>query len=156
MGYFSEVARRRIAAVILIVAIVLVVLAVTDTAFFEDPPTPEEEVEAVVVDFYEAAGKQDFEHACDLLTKGAQDVMQRATARALGNPDEKIKCFAILESVFGDSLANVDIRIRKGTNIEGNRARVEVALKPADEPSTFRSTDLEQDEGGTGWLISDP
>ena len=45
MGYFSEVARRRIAAVILIVGIVLAVLAITDTAFFEDPPTEAEKVE---------------------------------------------------------------------------------------------------------------
>ena len=85
MGYLSEVARRRIAAVILIVGIVLAVLAITDTAFFEDPPTESEKVETVVLDFFDAAAASDFESACDLLTKGAQDVMRRAAARALAD-----------------------------------------------------------------------
>jgi hypothetical protein len=155
MGYLSDVARRRIAAGILVVGIVLVVLAITDTAFFEDPPTQAEEVEEVVVDFFEATAEQDFDRACGLLTQGAQDLMRRAAARALGETDEELKCSAIMESVIGESFAGVAVRVRKGTSVSGNRARAEAALKPEGEPATFRSILLEQANDGSDWLISD-
>jgi hypothetical protein len=155
MGYFSDVARRRIAAAILVVGIVLAVLAITDTAFFEDPPTQEEEVEAAVVDFFEATAEQDFERACELVTKGAQDAMRRAAARALGATDQRLQCSAITESVIGESFADVTVRVRQGTSVSGNRARAEAALKPKGEPSTYRTILLELDENGSDWLISD-
>ena len=153
MGYFSEVARRRIAAVILIVGIVLVVLAITDTAFFEDPPTESEKVETVVLDFFDAAAASDFESSCDLLTKGAQDVMRRAAARAL-QTEERLGCPQIMESVIGESFSEVSVRVRS-VSISGNRARAEAALKPKGELATFRTILLEEAEEGSGWLISD-
>ena len=153
MGYFSEVARRRIAAVILIVAIVLVVLAITDTAFFEDPPTESEKVETVVLDFFDSAREGDFEGACDSLTKTAQDVMRRAAARAL-ETEERLRCPEIMESVIGGSFKEVAVRVRS-VSISGNRARAEASLKTKGELATFRTILLEEDQDGTGWLISD-
>ncbi len=154
MGYLSETTRRRIAAAILIVGIVLVVLAITDKAFFSDPPTESEKVEAVVQGFFDAAIDGDFDGTCDLLTKRAQDVMRQAAARALST-DEKLRCPAIMESVIGDSFADVTVRVRKDVSISGNRARAEASLKTEGELATFRTVLLEEDEDGSGWLISD-
>jgi cytochrome c-type biogenesis protein CcmH/NrfF len=153
MGYFSDVARRRIAAVILVVGIVLVVLAITDTAFFEDPPTESEKVEAVVLDFFDAAAQSEFNDACDLLTKGAQDVMRRAAAQAL-ETDERLRCPEIMESVIGESFAEVAVRVRS-VSVSGNRARAEASLKSEGELATFRTILLEEEEDGGGFLISD-
>ncbi len=153
MGFFSEVARRRIAAVILVVGIVLVVLAITDTAFFEDPPTESEKVEAVVLDFFDSAADGDFEAACDSLTKTAQDVMRRAAASAL-ETEERLRCPEIMESVIKDSFAEVTVRVRS-VSISGNRARSEASLKTEGELATFRTILLEEDEEDGGWLISD-
>ena len=154
MGYLSVEARRRIAALILIVAIVLVVMAITDTAFFDDPPTEDERVAATVIDFFEAAAAGDFERDCELLSKEAKAVMERGAARLLSESDENLKCAEILEAVLKDSFAKVSVRVRS-VNIEGNRARAEAVLKPESEPSTFRTILLEEDEKGSGWLISD-
>ena len=151
MGYFSEVARRRIAAVILVVGIVLVVLALTDTAFFDDPPTESEKVEEVVLDFFGSATEGDFKTACDSLTKTAQDTMRRAAAGAL-ETEERLRCPEIMESVIGESFAEVAVRVRS-VSISGNRARAEAALKTEGELATFRTILLEEDEDG--WLISD-
>ena len=154
MGYLSETTRRRIAAVILVVGIVLAVLAITDTLFFDDPPTESEKVTSAVVGFFDAAAAGEFEESCDLLTKQAQDVMRQAAARALEATDQRLRCDAILESVVGDSLAEVSVRVRS-VSISGNRARAEAALKTKGEPSSFRTILLEEDEDGSGWLISD-
>ena len=154
MGYLSETTRRRIAAAILIVGIVLAVLAITDTAFFEDPPTESEKVSGVVSGFFDSAAEADFEEACGLLTKQAQDVMRQAAARALEATDQKLRCDAILETVLGQSFAKVTVRVRS-VSISGNRARAEAALKSEGEPSSFRTILLEEDEDGSGWLISD-
>ena len=153
MGYLSEVARRRIAAAILIVGIVLVVLAVTDTAFFDDPPSESEKVETVVLDFFDAAAEGDFEVACDSVTKAAQDVMRRAAASAL-DTEQRLRCPEIMESVIGDSFKEVTVRVRS-VSISGNRARAEASLKTEGELATFRTILLEEDENGSGWLISD-
>ncbi len=154
MGYLSVEARRRIAALILILAVVLVVMAITDSAFFDDPPTEEEQVVAAVTDFFEAAAAGDFERDCELLSKEAEAVMQRGAAQLLGEVEGKVKCPQILKAVLADSFAKVTVRVRS-VNIEGNRARAEAVLKPENEPSTFRTILLEEDEKGSGWLISD-
>ena len=153
MGYLSDVARRRIAAVILVVGIVLAVLAITDTAFFEDPPTESEKVSAAVTGFFDAASAQDFEDACELLTKQAQEVLRQSAARAL-ETDQRLRCDAILKTVLGNSFAEVSMRVRS-VSISGNRARAEAALKSEGEPASFRTILLEQEEEGSGWLISD-
>ena len=154
MGYLSDVARRRIAAVILIVGIVIAVLAITDTAFFDDPPTESEKVTATVDGFFDAAKAEEFKEACDYLTKTAQDLMRQAAARAL-ETEEELRCPEIMESVIGDSFAEVTVRVRPGVSISGNRARAEASLKTKGELATFRTILLEEDEGGKGWLISD-
>jgi len=154
MGYLSDVARRRIAAVILVVGIVLAVLAITDTAFFEDPPTESEKVSAAVTGFFDAAASQDFEDACGSLTKQAQEVLRQSAARALDETDQRLRCDAILKTVLGDSFAEVSVRVRS-VSISGNRARAEAALKSEGEPASFRTILLEEDEDGSGWLISD-
>lgn len=153
MGYLSDVARRRIAAVILIAAIVIGVLAITDTGFFEDPPTESEQVAATVREFFASAKDGDFERSCELLTETAQDVMRRATARAL-ETDARLPCDQILEGTVGDSFAEVTVRVRS-VNISGNRARAEASLKTEGELAQFRTILLEEDEEGSGWLISD-
>ena len=153
MGYLSDAARRRIAAVILIVGIVLAVLAITDSAFFEDPPTESEKVAAAVRGFFDAAKEEKFEDACDRLTKGAQDTMRQAAARAL-ETDQRLRCSQIMESVVGDSFADVMFRVRPGVSISGNRARAEASLKTEGELAQFRTILLEQDDDGS-WLISD-
>ena len=154
MGYLSVEARRRIAAIILILAVVLVVLALTDSAFFEDPPTEEERVATAVEQFFQAAAAEDFDRDCELLTAEAEAVMRRGAERLLTEVDGKLKCAQILETVVGDSFANVTVRVRS-VNIEGNRARAEAVLKPEGELSSFRTILLEEDEEGAGWLISD-
>ena len=112
-------------------------------------------MEAVVVDFFEATAEQDFERACDLIDEGGAGRDAPGAARALGATDERLRCSAIMESVIGESFADVTVRVRQGTSISGNRARAEAALKPEGEPSTFRTILLEQDEDGSDWLISD-
>jgi hypothetical protein len=155
VGYLSTIARRRIAAVILIVGIILAVLAITDTAFFEDPPTESEKVAATVLDFFDAATEEDFKAACGLLTKEAQDVMRRAAARLVDATDARLHCDEILQTVLGDSFADVTVRVRGTPSISGNRARAQAALKSEGELATFRTILLEENEDGTGWLISD-
>jgi hypothetical protein len=154
VGFFSETVRRRIAAAILVVGIVLAVLAITDTAFFDDPPTESEKVSSTVTGFFDAAAEGEFADACDHLTRQAQLVMRQAAARALNSDDENLRCDAIMKTVLGDSFADVTIRVRS-VSISGNRARAEAALKSKGEPSSFRTILLEEDEKGSGWLISD-
>ena len=142
---------------ILIVGIVLVVLAITDTAFFDDPPTEEEKVSSTVTGFFDAAAEEDFEGACALLAKQAQQGMRQAAERA-AQAEVPLGCVQIMESVVGDSFADVTVRVKEGgdsVSISGNRARAEAALKPEGEPSTIRTILLEEDEDGSGWLISD-
>ena len=153
MGYLSETTRRRIAAVILILGIATAVLAITDTAVFDDPPTPEQRVASAVSEFFTAAADQDFERDCELLTRDAQAVMRTAAARVIEEADRDPKCPQILELVLADTFSSVNVRIRS-VNIEGNRARAEVALKPEGEPSSFRTILLELSEEGD-WQISD-
>jgi len=152
VGYLSEVARRRIAAVLLIVAVVVAILAITDTGIFDDPPTQEEQVADTISDFFTAAAEGDFERDCELLSDEAQRSVRTGGARAVGG-DAKPSCEESLESVFGDSFADIGVKVR-GVNISGNRARAEVALKPEGVPSTFRTILLETADGG-GWVISD-
>jgi len=153
VGYLSIEARRRIAAVILILAVVVVVLAITDSAIFEDEATAEERVAAAVEDFFESASAGDFERDCELLTKEAEALMRRGAERLLAEEDKRLDCAEILETVVGDSFADVSVRVRS-VNISGNRARAEAVLKPEGEISSFRTILLEEDDGG-GWLISD-
>lgn len=129
-------------------------MAITDTLLFSDPPSESERIDSTVIAFFEAAGDGDFERACGLLTKGAQDVMQRAAARAVEGADE-MDCPQIMEGVVGDSFAEVSFRMRPGTNVSGNRARAEVALKEQGELAIFRTILLELSENGERWLISD-
>lgn len=154
MNELSVDARRRVAAAILIAVVLLLVLAVTDSAFFEDPPSGEEQVADAVERFFVAAAVEDFDTSCELLTKEAEAVMRRQAEQLLTAGGEKLKCAQILEAVLGDSFAKVSVRIRD-VNISGNRARAEAALKPEGEVSTFRTILLEEDEDGSGWLISD-
>ena len=152
MGYLSDVARRRIAAVVLVVVAIVAILAITDTAIFEDPPTDEERVGPTVREFFAAAAEGDFERDCELLSDEAQRTVRISGARAIGD-GTKPSCADSLESVLGDSFADISVKVRSA-NISGNRARVEAALKPEGEPSTFRTILLETADGG-GWLISD-
>lgn len=153
VGYLSIEARRRIAAVILIGAVVVAILAITDSAIFEDEATPEEQVAAAVKDFFDSAAAGDFERDCELLTKEAEAVMRRGAERLLAEEGKRLECAQILETVVGDSFAEVSVSVRS-VNISGNRARAEAVLKPQGDISSFRTILLEQDEGG-GWLISD-
>jgi len=154
VGYLSVEARRRIAALILILVVVVAILAITDSSIFEDEPSEEERVASAVTQFFEAAAKGDFERDCELLAKEAEAVMRRSAERLLGEVDGKVKCAQILKAVVADSFAEISVEV-KSVSISGNRARAEAVLKPEGELSTFRTILLQEDENGSGWLISD-
>ncbi|MDQ3728637.1 MAG: hypothetical protein M3355_03495 [Actinomycetota bacterium] len=153
MGYLSETTRRRIAAVILVLGVIVAILAITDTAVFEDAPTESERVAGTVEDFFQAATGGDFGRNCELLSDEAQSTVRAGGARVVGAEEEPPSCSESLEGVLGESFSDVQVKV-KSVSISGNRARVETAIKPAGEPSQFRTILLEMSEDG-GWLISE-
>ncbi len=152
MGYLTDVARRRIAAVILAVASVLAAMAISDTGFFSDPPSDEQQASDAVREFFSAAASGDFDRYCDLLTDSARDSLRSTAARLLEESDEKLSCPDIA-SLAKDRFAGLEVKVRQVV-ISGNRARVEVLLKPPDQPSQFKTILLEMEDEGA-WLISD-
>lgn len=153
MGYLSEIARRRIAAGILIVGAVVAVLAITDAAVFDDPPTAEEQVAEAVGDFFAAGAAGDFEAYCARLTEGAREFVQASAARLLqASGEESPSCPEVVEAA-GDGLRGLSARVRS-VSVSGNRARVEVSVKPARGPAQIRTLLLEEDDQA-GWLVAD-
>lgn len=151
MGYLSDIARRRIAAVILIVAAIVAVLALTDKAVFDDPPTGEEQVAMAVEGFFAAAAEGDFEGYCARLTERARRTIE-SQAQAVSGSDEDLTC-AQIAATAADRFAGLETKIRL-VSVSGSRARVQIALKPADGPSEIRTVLLESPDPGV-WLISD-
>jgi hypothetical protein len=151
VGYLSDIARRRIAAVLLVVGIAVAILALTDQSVFEDPPTEEQEVAMAVEEFYGAAADGDFQSYCEKLTEGARRTIE-SRAKELAGSEEDLECPDIAAAA-AERFVGLRTKI-KFVNVSGSRARVQVAVKPAEGASELRTVMLESPEAGV-WLIAD-
>ena len=154
LGYLDVYTRRRVAAVLLVIGAVIAALAITDTGPFSDPPTEEELAEETVVDFFAAAEQSDFKTFCDLLTKQASQSIE-VRAGELAAAEDLNGCDEILGAFVGKQFADSDALVTF-SNVEGNRARVEIELKLKGEPGRSQRTVLLEQSPEGGWLISDP
>jgi len=154
LGYLDAYTRRRVAAVLLVIGAIIAALAIPDIGPFSDPPTEEELAEETVEEFFAAAEEGDFKTFCDLLTKQASQSIE-VRAGALAAAEDLNGCDEILGAFVGRQFADSELVITF-SNVEGNRARVEIELKLEGEPGrSQRSVLLEQGPDGN-WLISDP